>query len=303
MNPILLYFASGESLYPGALLLFLAVGISLCTLPRWPRPLLNIAAWMGLILMVMACPPFSWTVDAIFGASFFLWLVGRSSTSATHAWLSLRVASTAVLTALLLVLSTVEFLHRRVPVIGGEASDHLVVIGDSISAGLGAKVRPWPDVMQQVTGVEARNLSRAGATAADGLALADRVGSDDRLVRIELGGNDLLGGEESGIFARALERVLAKLAVPGRTLVMFELPLLPSQVGYGRIQRRLAAKYGVWLIPKRFLMGVIAGREATSDGLHLSDIGARRMASIVAEVLSPVLKSQIGVPTTPATRP
>jgi len=35
-------------------------------------------------------------------------------------------------------------------------------------------------------------------------------------------------------------------------VVMFELPLFPHMIAYGRIQRGLAAKYEVWLIPKRF---------------------------------------------------
>jgi lysophospholipase L1-like esterase len=70
---------------------------------------------------------------------------------------------------------------------------------------------------------------------------------------------------------------------------MFELPLLPNVIQYGQIQRRLAANYGVWLIPKRYFVGVISGANATSDGLHLSETGTRRMAALVAGVLSPVL--------------
>jgi hypothetical protein len=72
---------------------------------------------------------------------------------------------------------------------------------------------------------------------------------------------------------------------------MFELPLLPHRIAYGQIQRRLAAKYHISLIPKRYFIDVIGGADATSDGLHLSDAGMRRMAALVARVLSPVLKS------------
>jgi lysophospholipase L1-like esterase len=73
---------------------------------------------------------------------------------------------------------------------------------------------------------------------------------------------------------------------------MFELPLLPHKIAYGQIQRRLAAKYGVWLIPKRYFTDVIGGANATSDGLHLSEIGSRRMAALVAQALLPVLKAR-----------
>jgi acyl-CoA thioesterase I len=81
---------------------------------------------------------------------------------------------------------------------------------------------------------------------------------------------------------------------------MFELPLLPDRIAYGRIQRRLALKYGVSLIPKRYFTDVIAGREATSDGLHLTYLGADRMAAVVAQVLLPVLKTRLDKPIVPA---
>jgi hypothetical protein len=60
---------------------------------------------------------------------------------------------------------------------------------------------------------------------------------------------------------------------------------------WDRIQRGLAAEYGVWLIPKRFFVEVIGGANATSDGLYLSDEGTRRMSALIAQALLPVLKS------------
>jgi acyl-CoA thioesterase-1 len=121
--------------------------------------------------------------------------------------------------------------------------------------------------------------------------MAEQVTPDDRVVLIEIGGNDLLGGTSSEEFGRGLDAILSKLAAPGRTVVMFELPLLPNKIAYGQIQRRLAAKYGVWLIPKRYLVDVIGGKDATTDGLHLAPAVARHMAALVAEMLSPVLKA------------
>jgi acyl-CoA thioesterase I len=302
VNPVLLYFASGESLYSGAVLLILTAAISPFLKYRLLLRMRNVAAWLALVLIVMACPPFAWIVDAIFVAVFLLWFTARNTEAPGRRWATLRAPATAALLVLLLVLPAVEFSHRRMPVIKGEANGHLVVIGDSISSGLGTRVAPWPAVMQQMTKVDVKNFSRPGATVADGVAEAEEVSADDRLILIELGGNDLIAGEPSEEFARALEDVLAKLASPGRTIVMFELPLLPNRIAYGRIQRRLVAKYRVTLIPKRFFAAIIAGPEATSDGLHLTDEGARRMASLVVQVLSPVLKLQ-SVPTSHATHP
>ena len=249
----------------------------------------------------MACPPFAWFVDAIFGVAFLLWFIAWNKTATTLTWKRMRTVTMVLLFVLLLTLPAVEWSHRRMPVIEGESRDHLVVIGDSISSGLGPREPSWPAVMQRLAAVDVRNLSKPGATVTDGEAMADKVTAEDHLILIELGGNDLIADEPSDMFARGLEGVLKKLAAPGRTLVMFELPLLPDRIAYGRIQRRLAAKYQVSLIPKRYLSSVIQGRDATSDGLHLTEVGAHRMAAVVTQVFLPVLRTQ--VTTTPATHP
>jgi acyl-CoA thioesterase-1 len=145
--------------------------------------------------------------------------------------------------------------------------------------------------MQQMTGVPVKNLARAGADTIEAQSMAHEITPEDRVVLLEIGGNDMLAGTPSGQFLKALDTLLSKVSQPGRTVAMFELPLLPNKMAYGQIQRRLAAKYGVWLIPKRFFVDVIGGANATSDGLHLSDAGTHRMAVLVAQALSPVLKT------------
>jgi hypothetical protein len=73
-----------------------------------------------------------------------------------------------------------------------------------------------------------------------------------------------------------------------------KLPLLPNRIEFGRIQRRVASYYGVWLIPKRHFVEVISGGDAASDGPHLAQRGGRQMALLVAKALSPVLKPSSG---------
>jgi acyl-CoA thioesterase-1 len=165
-----------------------------------------------------------------------------------------------------------------------------VIIGDSISSGIDPRQPAWPAALRQMTGIPVKNLARPGAQVIDGLVMANAVNGEDRAVLIEIGGNDLLGGGPSKEFERALDRLVSKLAMPGRTMVMFELPLLPHKIAYGQIQRRLATKYGVWLIPKRYFVDVLGGADATSDGLHLSYAGTQRMAVLVAKALAPILR-------------
>src|SRR5437667_2766682 len=144
--------------------------------------------------------------------------------------------------------------------------------------------------MQQETGIPVRNLSRVGATAAEAVAMAAQVTPDDRVFLVEIGGNNLIAGLPSDQFEKSLELTLSRLVSNQRTVAMMELPLLPYRIGYGQAQRRLASKYGVWLIPKRYFVQVMSGSSATSDGRHLSAEGSARRAKLVARVLSPVLK-------------
>jgi len=62
---------------------------------------------------------------------------------------------------------------------------------------------------------------------------------------------------------------------------MLELPLPPLFNRFGEIQRRLARRYDVLLVPKRYFAGVLIGEQATLDGLHLSPAGHQKMADMI----------------------
>lgn len=291
MNPVGLYFASGDSFYFGAFLLIAAILASPLLKRRWMLVIRNVASWIALAMMVMASPPFSRGVDALLIALFFAWYGTTNRLELSGAWARIRVIVASCLCLSLLTVAAMEFSRRRLPLITGVPSSDLVVIGDSISSGVSPHVPSWPSVLQQMTGIPVKNLAKPGAKLVDGCAMAQGVFPEDRVILIELGGNDLLSGTSSIDFERDLELLLKRLAKQGRTVVMFELPLLPNMISYGRIQRQLASKYGVWLIPKRCFVAVLGHANATLDGLHLSQEGARQMALLVEKVLSPVLKS------------
>jgi len=291
MNRIALYFASGESLYLGAALLVLVVVLPIFLQRTWMLRIRNVGAWIALIFMVMACPPFALAVDLIFAAVFVLWFITSNQASPSQTSMRLQRVSAVFLTALVLVLTAIEFSQRRMPRISGSTSDHLVVIGDSISSGINPRVQAWPLVLQQRCGVDVRNLARPGAQVSEGLIIARGLTNNDHLLLIEIGGNDLLMGVSSDEYGKSLDALLSRVTAPNRTVVMFELPLLPNKIAYGQIQRRLSAKYRVSLIPKRYFAQVIGDANATTDGLHLSASGAQRMTSVVAQALSPLLPS------------
>jgi acyl-CoA thioesterase I len=193
----------------------------------------NVASWIALALMVMASPPFTWVVDVLFLVTFSVWFIAANNTKPL--WVKLRFSAATVLFLSVMALSGSELAHRNMPLIAGAPSDHLVLIGDSISSGIDPRVPAWPTLFEQMTGISVKNLSKPGATVVDGRAMAVQTTPRDHIVLIEIGGNDLLSGASSADFGRNLELLLSSLAVPGRTIVMFELPLLPTTITYGRI--------------------------------------------------------------------
>jgi acyl-CoA thioesterase-1 len=116
---------------------------------------------------------------------------------------------------------------------------------------------------------------------------AERIGDEPGLVLLEIGGNDMLGSTTPEQFEERLEVLLAEVCRPNRTVVMLELPLPPLCNRIGMIQRRLAAKHEVALIPKRVFIGVLTSSGATVDGIHLSPKGHAQMAETMWKAISP----------------
>ncbi len=214
MNPVASWLASGDSLYAGAILLLVVIATSPYFKGRWLL-LRNVAAWLALAMIVLASPPFAWVVDAVFLAVFALWFVASNQTAPGQTLVRLRLAATAALLLLLLILPAMELSHRNMPVIVGVPCDHLVVIGDSISSGFDPRAPAWPTVMQQTTGVPVKNLALPGAQAIEGRVMVEKVTPEDCAVLIEIGGNDLLSGVPSKEFEQALETILSRVAAPG----------------------------------------------------------------------------------------
>jgi hypothetical protein len=123
MSPLVLYFASGESLYAGAVLLLLAVASPFLK-KKWWRQLRNLLAWPGLALMLMASPPIPWEVYAGFLVAFTLWLSSERRFSNSVVWGRLRMPTAAVFAGFLLLVPAMELRHRNLPVVTGASSDH-----------------------------------------------------------------------------------------------------------------------------------------------------------------------------------
>jgi acyl-CoA thioesterase-1 len=282
-----MHLASGESLYSGAGLLLLALSVSPWCRTRWVRLLWNLAAWSALVLILGSSTPHPTLVDVLFAGLFVGWLAAEEIEKIRRRFAPARAR--LILACAIILVAVVECPHLQAPELPPATGMRLYVLGDSISAGIGDRYPPWPEVLAARARVPLTNLSMAGATVGEAVGWARRVTDAESVVLVEIGGNDLLNGTSAEEFERHLRALLAALDHPERLVVMLELPLVPFFAGYGRAQRRLAVEHGVFLVPKRIFAGVLAAPGATADGLHLSESGTRLMAERLLPILAPAL--------------
>jgi acyl-CoA thioesterase-1 len=156
---------------------------------------------------------------------------------------------------------------------------------------MGSEHDTWPAILARRHAVDVRDHSQAGATARSALKQAEQVTGSGSLVLVEIGGNDVLGETTPGAFEQALDDLLAVLGAHHRTVVMLELPLPPFSNRYGAAQRRQAARHGVFLVPKRVLMGILSAHASTLDTIHLSPSGHAHMAEVMWHAIRGALGS------------
>lgn len=278
MNPLLSYLISGEAFFSGLALLALGFGLMPLSEKPW-RNWSDAAVVFGLLILVITPVSLPYYIsEALLLGSLVGWILLRNSRRLIRkGWLLL-------LFPLTMLTVEIPYYLRPAPV---RVTGRLWLIGDSISAGTGfAGEKTWSDLGNASSPDSIVNRSVGGGTAKS--ALATLAKCDPRpgdAILFEIGGNDLLGGVSGSEFGRRLDALLAQGAAYKVPLVMFELPLPPLCNRYSEAQRRLARKYQVTLIPRRDFAAVFRGRDATTDGLHLSNAGQRRMYEVVRNVV------------------
>jgi acyl-CoA thioesterase-1 len=286
-NSILFHLVSGHVWFVSGFV-FLIIIIQDLRGAFLQRPLLR-ATLRLLLLALMALAalsgtplPFLFTLPLVVVAAAYV-PVGFSS-SAT--WRRLLLGGAAAgLIAVALVWET-PFHFPRGPT--GEPPKRLYIIGDSLAAGMGGEQLTWPKKLQGITRIEIIDLSFAGANAGSAhrkqANVIENENDPDAWVLICIGGNDMLGRTSADDFGSHLDQLLATVrgdASP-RTVLMLELPIIPGAWRFAAWQRKLAAKHGVMLIPKRVLASIVLTDANVLDGLHLSRLGHERMAEQLA---------------------
>lgn len=182
---------------------------------------------------------------------------------------------------------SLELPNWIVPSVAKNRYKKLIVIGDSISAGIGFHgEKTWIECIREKYGIETVSISMGGGQIEDAIRMSLQIKDQKAFILFEIGGNDIFKDEPVEKIEKSLELLLEKTCAPERTIAMLELPLPPFHADICRIQRKLAKKYGVILIPKRYFAKILSGKDSTVDGLHLSNFGHEKMA----ETLWPLIK-------------
>ncbi|MPZ18707.1 MAG: arylesterase [Luteitalea sp.] len=177
----------------------------------------------------------------------------------------------------------------------------IVVLGDSIAAGLGLGAHEaFPAVVQQQLDeagydFEVVAAGVSGDTSAGGLRRLDWVLEGDvRVLVLELGGNDGLRGLTVAQMKQNLGAIIERAQARDIDVLLCGMEAPPNfGVSYTAEFRRafqdLARTPGVRLLP--FVLEDVAGVPALNqaDGIHPNAEGARRVAGNVWKVLEPLL--------------
>ncbi len=190
------------------------------------------------------------------------------------------------------------------PAAPAAAADHrpkIVVLGDSLTAGLGLpQDESFPSALQHRLDDAGRqyevvNAGVSGDTSAGGLRRLDwSLQPDARVLVLALGANDGLRGLPVVQMKQNLAQIIERARARHLTVILAGMEAPPN---YGRdyadafrgVYHDLSAQYHVPLIP--FLLAGVAGDPSLNqaDGIHPNSRGAQIVADTVWRALRPEL--------------
>jgi acyl-CoA thioesterase-1 len=183
------------------------------------------------------------------------------------------------------------------PALASDGPVRIVVLGDSLSAGLGLPVTDaFPTKLEKALKdkgmhVAINNAGVSGDTASGGLDRLDwSVPAGTQGVILELGANDALRGIDPKVTRAALDQILKRLKARNVAVLLCGMVAPPNYgsdyaAQFNAIFPDLAKKHGVPLYPF-FLAGVAANAELNqADGMHPTAAG---VTMIVKNILPTV---------------
>lgn len=193
--------------------------------------------------------------------------------------------------------------HVEQPVAGPAAAQpRIVVLGDSLTAGLGLPAdQAYPSLLQQridASGFHYKvvNAGVSGDTSAGGLSRIEwALDGDVRVLIVALGGNDALRALPPDQLKQNLSRIIERAQARHITVVLAGMEAPPNWgrdyiVQFHQVYSALARQYHVAFVP--FLLDGVAGNDALNqrDGIHPTAQGARIVADNVWTALKPIVE-------------
>ena len=177
----------------------------------------------------------------------------------------------------------------------------IVVLGDSLTAGLGLSIQDaYPAVLQRRLDAEGLkyhviNAGNSGDTSAAGLSRLDwALDGDVRILIVALGANDGLRGLPVSQLKDNLARIIQHAQARGVTVILAGMEAPPNwgdeyTKAFHDVYPALAKQFHVALVP--FLLEGVAAIERLNqrDGIHPTAEGDRIVADNVWRVLEPIL--------------
>lgn len=190
--------------------------------------------------------------------------------------------------------------HERLPEASPSSRPRIVVLGDSLTAGLGLPPdHAFPAILQHLSDAdgldyEVINAGVSGDTSAGGVRRLDwALAGDVRVLVIALGGNDGLRGVPPEELRRNLATIVEGAQARGIGVVLAGMEAPPNlgpayTAAFRQVYADLAQQYDLAFVP--FLLDGVAGIAALNqrDGIHPNAEGAELVAELVWPVLQPV---------------
>jgi acyl-CoA thioesterase-1 len=192
----------------------------------------------------------------------------------------------------------------NLPPVAGATEPRVVILGDSLTAGLGLPMaQAFPSQLQRRLADEGLNFTIvnagvSGDTSAGGLSRLDwALDGDVRVLIVALGGNDGLRGLPIAQLTHNLSEIIERAQGRGVSVILAGMEAPPNYgvkytLDFHKLYPALAKKYRVAFVP--FLLEHVAGISELNqvDGIHPTAEGAQIVADNVWAVLKPMLEDE-----------
>lgn len=189
------------------------------------------------------------------------------------------------------------------------AARRIVILGDSITAGLGLPAdQAYPALLQarldaRQAGWQVVNAGVSGDTSAGGVRRLDwSLDGGAAVIIIALGGNDALRGLPVTDLQKNLDEAVQRAQAAGARVVLAGMQAPPNTgpeytAAFQAVYPAIASARGAALVP--FLLDGVAGIESLNqaDGIHPNQAGARLVADTVWRALEAVVRELEALPT------